>query len=262
MKRRIRFALLAPLLLALPLLSAPAPAFAAFHLMQIDQVIGGVGGDTTAQAVQLRMRTTLQNQLSGDAQLVVRDGNGADPRVLSTFPMPNPTQGTCLAILLATDSFTAKTSPAAVPNYTMMPIPASFLAKGTLTFETLGGATTYWRVSWGGFDPNGVMSGVAGGFNDDNTTTAPSTSVALPSTSAQALAFTPPCGTTSTTSAAQYAVTASAAVFTNNAGATFTVQQPPPVPGLPGRSHWLLPGLLGAGVLAFAVIRRRGKITA
>ncbi|HXX47818.1 MAG TPA: hypothetical protein VEN47_06305, partial [Myxococcota bacterium] len=56
--------------------------------------------------------------------------------------------------------------------------------------------------------------------------------------------------------ASQYAKTGTAAVFTNNAGTTFTVQAPPPVPGLPGRSHWLLPVLLCVGVLGFAVARR------
>src|SRR4029079_17716969 len=31
-----------------------------FHIMQIQMAIGGVNGDTTAQAVQLRMRTSFQ----------------------------------------------------------------------------------------------------------------------------------------------------------------------------------------------------------
>jgi hypothetical protein len=35
---------------------AAAPAHATFHLMQVEQVIGGVGGYTSAQAIQLRMR--------------------------------------------------------------------------------------------------------------------------------------------------------------------------------------------------------------
>ena len=37
-------------------LLVPLPAFASFHLMQIEQVIGGVHGDTSAQAIQLRIR--------------------------------------------------------------------------------------------------------------------------------------------------------------------------------------------------------------
>ena len=40
-------------------LGAP-PADADFHLMQIEQVIGGVNGDTAAQAIQLRMLDWLR----------------------------------------------------------------------------------------------------------------------------------------------------------------------------------------------------------
>ena len=40
------------------------PAFASFHLMQIEQVIGGVNGDTSRQAIQLRMRFGGQNFVS------------------------------------------------------------------------------------------------------------------------------------------------------------------------------------------------------
>ncbi len=36
-------------------------AHATFHFMQIEQVIGGVDGDTTKQAIQLRMRSLNQN---------------------------------------------------------------------------------------------------------------------------------------------------------------------------------------------------------
>ena len=39
-------------------------AHATFHLMQIEQVIGGVDGDTTKQAIQLRMRFASQNFVS------------------------------------------------------------------------------------------------------------------------------------------------------------------------------------------------------
>ena len=46
---------------ALASLAFALPAQATFHFMQIEQVIGGVNGDTTAQAVQLRMRFAGQN---------------------------------------------------------------------------------------------------------------------------------------------------------------------------------------------------------
>ena len=49
-------------------LGAPA-ARASFHLMQIEQALGGVCGDTSAQAIaqaiQLRMRSGGQNLVSG-----------------------------------------------------------------------------------------------------------------------------------------------------------------------------------------------------
>ena len=54
-----------------------APAFATFHLMQIEQVIGGVGGDSTAQAIQLRMRATGENHVSL-AKLVAFDATGSN----------------------------------------------------------------------------------------------------------------------------------------------------------------------------------------
>ena len=36
-------------------------AEAAFHIMKIEQIIGGVNGDTSAQAIQLRMIQAGQN---------------------------------------------------------------------------------------------------------------------------------------------------------------------------------------------------------
>jgi hypothetical protein len=260
MKLRIRLACLASVA-SLVLVGAPRPAFALFHLMQIDQVIGGVAGDTTAQAVQLRMRSASQTFLSGSAQLVAHDATGTNQTILSSFPMPNPALGTaCLAILITTPSFNAKTTPTAVQNFTMIPIPASYLPAGSLTFEAIGNATPLWRVSWGGAGYTGpqTVQTVAAGFNDDDGTTGPAVAGALPSGNAKALAFNAGCGTSvvSTTNVAQYAQTAGAAVFTNNASATFTVTPPVVVPGLPGPTHWLLPALLGLGVLAFALYRR------
>src|SRR5262249_16556632 len=124
-------------------------ASAAFHLMEIEQAIGGVGGDATAQAVMLRMRVAGQNFVGGNAKLVVRDGAGATPVTLSTFPLPNPGNGTaCREILPATACFAAKTTPAAAPDYTMLSIPAGYLNAGSLTFETTGNVVL-WRVSWG-----------------------------------------------------------------------------------------------------------------
>jgi len=261
MKRSTGFVCLAVLAVSI----LPRSAFAAFHLMEIEQVIGGVGGDTTAQAVQLKMRTTGQNFLTGSAQLVVRDAAGANPVLLATFAS-NPLGGACREILLATTAFASKTTPAAVPDYTMSAIPASYLAAGSLTFETLGGASTYWRVTWGDGAYSGSQAihtgtGVSGIGNDGDgdSLTSLAFATALPSSSAKALQFTPACALTAdeTNNLAQYAVTSSAAVFKNNGLASFTVVAGPPIPGLPGVAKLILSALLGVGVLVFAIARRR-----
>ena len=66
-------------------LALALPAQATFHFMQIEQVIGGVNGDTTAQAVQLRMRFAGQTKVGG-SQLVAYDAAGNNPITLLTFP--------------------------------------------------------------------------------------------------------------------------------------------------------------------------------
>jgi hypothetical protein len=139
----------------------PQTALAAFHLMEIEQIVGGVGGDNTAQAVQLRMRFFGQNVLNPNgAQLVVRDAAGANPVVLSTFPGPNPGDPTaCRRILLVTPSMVAKTTPAVTGAYTMAAIPPSYLAGGSMTFESPG--AIWWRTSWGTYA--GPGTGVTGG---------------------------------------------------------------------------------------------------
>ena len=47
------------------LLGLSTQVFAARHLMQIEQVIGGIDGDSEAQAVQLRLRNGGQNRVGG-----------------------------------------------------------------------------------------------------------------------------------------------------------------------------------------------------
>ena len=50
------------------ILLASSPGFTVpntFHLMQIEQVIGGVGGNTNLQAIQLRMRAPGQQFVDG-----------------------------------------------------------------------------------------------------------------------------------------------------------------------------------------------------
>lgn len=212
----------------------PRPALAAFHLMAIDQVIGGVAGDTTAQAVQLRMRLAGQNVLSGTVQLRAWDAAGANPVPLSTFPAPNPTNSAqCAAVLLATTNMAARTSPALTGAYTMAPIPPGYLAAGSLTFENTGGGVI-WRVSWGGASYTGsdaVIAGIDPNANDADGHANPPFPGPLPSLSVKGLRFTPGCPALSTRNVDQYAESASNAVLTNNAGTTFTVGLP--IPALP-----------------------------
>jgi hypothetical protein len=162
------------------------PAHAAFHLMEIEQVIGGVAGDTTAQAVQLKMRTTGQNVLSGTVRLVARDAAGGTPVVLSTLGA-GINSGACDAggeILLATDGFVNRTTPAAVRDFSMLPIPAAYLPAGSLTFENAAGTLIYWRLSWGGAAYTGVgTTTIDNGDGDVN----PAVAGPLPSSGVQAL---------------------------------------------------------------------------
>src|SRR5450631_3582695 len=109
------------------------PLHASFHLMQIEQVIGGVNGDTTAQAVQLRMRFTGENFVTG-GELIAFDAAGNNPITLVTFPsgVSNGVAGS--RILITTASFAShETSPIA-SDFTMSAIPASYLAAGRVAY--------------------------------------------------------------------------------------------------------------------------------
>src|SRR5436309_12059884 len=74
---------------------------ASFQFMLIEQVIGGVSGDVTAQAIQLRMRSGSQNQVFGK-RLRAWDAAGSNPVVLVILPsdVDNATVGD--RILIAT----------------------------------------------------------------------------------------------------------------------------------------------------------------
>ena len=62
-------------------LLASSPGFTvplSFHLMQVEQVIGGVNGNMARQAIQLRMRFVGQNLVS-QARVRAWDAAGANP---------------------------------------------------------------------------------------------------------------------------------------------------------------------------------------
>lgn len=212
---------------ALIILSAQTTAQATFHLMQIQQVIGGVNGDTTAQAIQLRFRSAGQHLVS-PARMRAWDAAGLNPVVVVDFTTNLPVAGSATGarILIQSPNFAFYTSPSATPNYTMSNlIPASYLAAGSLTFETDGGFV-YWRLSWGGASYTGPNNGAFD--NDANGDYGPPYPDPLPSGSLQALLFQGAASAQSATNAADYALTAGAAVFTNYAGQSFTVSEPEP----------------------------------
>ncbi len=201
---------------------------ATFHLMQIEQVIAGVNGDTTAQAIQLRMRANFQNLLGG-ARVRVWDAAGMNPIVVSDPAMNVLGQSLGMTVLLATPGFSAVTTPAAVPDFVMTaPIPPSYLAAGSLTFENNTGALIYWRLSWGGASYTGPGNGEL--TNDADGNFNPPFAGPLPSTGLQALQFQGTASAMSTDNAADYALTPGAATFINNNGQVILVD-PPPIPG-------------------------------
>jgi hypothetical protein len=168
-------------------LFAPAPALAqsdSFHFMQIEQVIGGVNGDTSAQSVQLRMRSVGQNFIAGTA-LVAYDAQGQNAVTLITFPGNVAQASTGSRILVATASFPSPVQ----PDFTMTNgIPPSYLAAGWITFEAFG--VVYWSRAWGGGAYTGSTTGDI--TNDADGQFGPPWAGPLPSGSLQALRFTGP----------------------------------------------------------------------
>lgn len=193
-----------------------------FHLMQIEQVIGGVGGDTSAQAIQLRMRAPGQNFIQF-SRIVAWDATGANPVVIATPAAAVANGALGDRVLIATPAFLAATNPTAVADVVMTnPIPPSYLAAGSLTFEDSGGASVLWRLSWGGAAYTGPTTGAI--TNDADGEFGPPWPGALPSTGTQALRFQGAAADPSVSNASDYALTPGDAVFVNNAGASFTVQ--------------------------------------
>src|SRR5436190_17829187 len=125
-------------------------AYATFHMMQIEQVMGGVNGDTTAQAIQLRMRASGQNFVAA-GKLVVFDAAGLNPITVLDVASNVANGAVGSHVLIASANFPSHTTPSAVPDFTMANlIPSSYLAAGSLVWESDSGTTIWWRLSWGG----------------------------------------------------------------------------------------------------------------
>ncbi|MBC7772429.1 MAG: hypothetical protein H7210_08040 [Pyrinomonadaceae bacterium] len=208
----------------LTLLLSATGARASFHIMQIEQIIGGVNGDVTQQAIQLRMRSGFQNQVQ-NSRIRAWDAAGQNPIILATFPGPVPNQGVGVRVLVCSANFVNSTTPVTVPDRIMTNlIPASYLAAGRITFEDNAG-TIYWMVCFGGAGYSGPTTGSF--TNDADGNFGPAWPGALPSSGTQALRFSGAANAASTNNAADYALTTGPAVFTSNANVNFTVNAGP-----------------------------------
>lgn len=220
-RRRFLTWVLAVSLTGLAAAAAAPPTQASFHIMQIEQVIGGVDGAAVTQAVQLRMRSAGQN-LVASARLYAWDAAGENPVLLIDFPANVSNGASGARVLVASADFSSKTDPPLTPDFVFTNlIPESYLAAGSLTFEDNFGSV-YWRLSWGGDDYTGSGGGLT--TNDADGNFNPPFANQLPSGTAQALLIQIAGTAPSTNNAANYLVTEDAAVFTNNAGASGTVQ--------------------------------------
>jgi hypothetical protein len=211
------------------------PATADHHFMQIHQVMAGVNGDTSAQAIQLRMRSAFQNQMQS-ARMRVWDAAGQNPVMLIDFMTPVANGQVGDTVLIVSSDFIALTDPTCQPDYLLENlIPESYLTAGSITFENNAGTFVWWRLSWGGDAYTGPRTGEIANDLDGDFGVYPDP---LPTGSLQALRFQGAANARSTNNAADYALTAGAAVFQNNADATFTVVGAPAGPICPASSIW------------------------
>lgn len=244
--------------IGLSLTSSPARAT---FLVQIEQVIGGANGDTSAQAIQLRYRKPGDVSLEY-ARLRVWDANGENPITLIDFGDPAtewPPYPLQLAlgyrVLIASPNFTNHTDLPVRSDFTLTNlIPEAYLAAGRITFEYRGTGDIYWSLSYGGAAYTGPTTGMP--HNDDDGDFGPPFDGPLPSDSIQSLLFVSDFPWLSSTNADDYELTPSSAIFTNNAAQAFRV-----IPGVPALSHWGLVVMTLLVTTAGTVILARNRAT-
>jgi hypothetical protein len=209
------------------------PASAGFHFMQIEQVIGGVNGNSSAQAIQLRLRGGGQNIVSA-ASLWAWDAAGSNRVLLLNIGTDVSNSAGGARVLLTTPAFTSAMNlggPAFAPDFTLTnAIPASYLTAGRITFEADGGTVAspgviYWSLSWGGASYTGPNTGDS--TNDGNGNFGPAFGSALPTSSRQGVLFTGAAADASTSNSTDYALSANPATVTRNSGTAFTVVPEP-----------------------------------
>lgn len=212
-----------PLLSVLTALALAPAAFATFHLMQVEQVIGAIDGNTSAQAIQLRMRAAGQNLVSG-ARVRAWDAAGANPVLVLDITTNVTTSTAGSRVLLATAAFTTAVqavTPGFAPDFTIAnPIPASYLAAGRLTFESDPG-TINWSLAWGGAAYTGSHTGAV--TNDVDGNFGPAFGQGLPTTVRQGVLFSGAANALSTTNAANYALSANPATVVRNNGTSYVI---------------------------------------
>lgn len=199
---------------------AAGPATASFHFMQIEQAIGGVAGDVSQQAVQLRMRSAGQNQMQF-SRLRVFDANGLNPVLLFDFGAPVANGSLGDRVLVASPAFAAAQGP--TPDAVMTAtIPPTYFAGGRLTFEGDGGDVLY-SLCWGSYGGSTAGSNL----NDADGVYGPCEPGPLPSSGLSALRFDGAASAAGTSNATDYSLTSAPASFTNNARASVAVSAPP-----------------------------------
>ncbi len=204
---------------AVSLAASPAQAVT-FHFMQIQQVIGGVRGDTSAQAIQLRLRFPGDTALEW-ARIRAWDSAGTNPITLIDFDTGVPNGGLGAQVLITSPNLTNYTEVPVTNDFTLENlIPESYLAAGRLTYEGDDG-TVYWSLAFGGEAYTGPTTGSS--FNDADGDYGPPYDGPLPSNTGQALLFLGSSTDSSTSNETDYALTVRAVVFRNNAGEHFRV---------------------------------------
>ena len=114
------------LLMAVGGLGLPDSAMGSYHFMQIEQVVGGVNGNTAAQAIQLRMRVDSQSQLE-NARLYAVDAAGENPVLLMDFGGSVAGAAARDRVLAVTEDLARYTVPELQADYVLSaPIPTSF----------------------------------------------------------------------------------------------------------------------------------------
>jgi hypothetical protein len=198
-----------------------------FHLVQIEQVVAGVGGDVTAQAIQLRMRSAGERFVSA-GKLMAYDAQGLNPVLLLdiTADVANGLLGD--RVLVATATMKKRANPLLQPDFMMTaPIPAAYLSAGRITWESDFG-TVYWSLACGGAGYTGSNAGSP--INDNDGNFGPPFGGPFPSATAQGLLFQGAAQDKSSANATDYALTAAGAVLVNNKRKPFTVTVPPAKP--------------------------------